>query len=600
MVHGDGDCAAAPPHNRGWPTTAAARARQRHLCARPKIQPPRLRADLVARSRIENALAEALAHQRLVLISAPAGFGKTAALTRQLAALPADTAVAWVSADADDDLGRFAACLVAALEPFDLPWRSSPEAMVAGLEGGHEARQTVATELVNALLATEVARGLIVVDDAHRIEDPAVFEFLHLVIERLPDHWGVVDLEPRRPADRAGALARSRRTCRVSPGAAAFHRGRGRSLAGVAAPGARACRPARAARPHRRLGGRAAAGAGQLARAVAGAPAAASRRHLFDYLASEVLEAMPARLHRFLLRCSVLPELSAQRCAAVSGEADAAALLEQVEQRGLFVSVLDEQHSVLRLHDLFRDFLEDRLRQHHAEELPTLLRRAAASEPDPSRCVGYLVQAAAWAEAEGVLCEIGPRLIAGGAVTQVLRMIEQLPADWRDASPRLAHLRGLCAWAHWDIVTMRASLERAAAGFEQAGDSAAAQRARVLAVIGLTAGGAVPQAVALLAQVRSAPMDEETETTAWQATSWHALAAGRTDAVAEPLARMVDGLERSDDPMLWLQCVPPTAMMGTAGCARADAALRRRRTGAHERRTADAAACARAASCMPG
>ena len=160
--------------------------------AQTKIQPPRLRAELVARPRLEQPLAQALAGQRVVLLSAPAGFGKTAALTRQLAALPPGVAVAWVSADADDDMGRFAACLLAALDPFDLPWRSSPDAIVALLDGGREALKAVASELVNALLATDVPRGLIVVDDAHRIEDPAVFEFLDLVAERLPERWALV------------------------------------------------------------------------------------------------------------------------------------------------------------------------------------------------------------------------------------------------------------------------------------------------------------------------------------------------------------------------------------------------------------------------
>ena len=72
---------------------------------------------------------------------------------------------------------------------------------------------------------------------------------------------------------------------------------------------------------------------------------------------------MPAALQDFLLRCSVLPELSAERCAALTGDAQAARLLDEVERRGLFVSVLDTEPLTLRLHDLFRDFLEDRLQR---------------------------------------------------------------------------------------------------------------------------------------------------------------------------------------------------------------------------------------------
>lgn len=532
--------------------------------ARTKIQPPRLRADLLARARVERPLAQALAQHRLVLLSAPAGFGKTAALTRQLAALPPGVAVAWVGADADDDLGRFVACLLASLEAFDPPWRSAPDAMVGGLDGGREAQQTVAAELVNALLATDVPRGLIVIDDAHRLDDPGIFEFLDLVIERLPHHWGVVIASRIDPPL---ALGRWRARGEL----AEFRQEQLRFTDDEVDQLLDALPHARDRTELRVLLARTEGWAAGL-RLVLGssldassAPLAASRRHLFDYLASEVIDAMPARLCVFLLRCSVLPELSAARCADVSGDADAGALLDQIEKRGLFVSALDEQHTVLRLHDLFRDFLEDRLRQELPHELPLLLRRAAAGETDPARRVGYLVQAGAWADAEGVLCEVGPRLVAAGLVTQVLRLIEQLPLTWRDASPRLAHLRALCAWAHWDIVTMCSALVQAAAGFDREGNVLAAQRSRVLEVIGLTAGGAVPQSMALLTKVRQAPMDEETETTAWQAASWHALAGGRVDAVAHTLARMVDGLERSDNPMLWFQSVPPTSMIGMPG-----------------------------------
>src|SRR5688500_1810246 len=58
-----------------------------------KIQPPRMRANLIEREALERRLGDALANRRLTLLSAPAGFGKTAALTRQLARLPNDIAV---------------------------------------------------------------------------------------------------------------------------------------------------------------------------------------------------------------------------------------------------------------------------------------------------------------------------------------------------------------------------------------------------------------------------------------------------------------------------------------------------------------------------
>jgi LuxR family maltose regulon positive regulatory protein len=96
-----------------------------------KIQPPRLREGIVRRPALEERLRDALLTQRLVLLCAPAGFGKTTALTRQLQLLPPGTATAWVSADEDDDGKRLLGCLIAALEPYDLPWRVSPDAVLS-------------------------------------------------------------------------------------------------------------------------------------------------------------------------------------------------------------------------------------------------------------------------------------------------------------------------------------------------------------------------------------------------------------------------------------------------------------------------------------
>ena len=532
--------------------------------AQTKIQPPRLRPGLLDRPRVERLLGDALARQRLVLLATPAGFGKTAALTRQIALLPPGTALAWISADADDDLGRFAACLVAALDPCDLPWRSSPDALVAALDGGRDARKAVAAELLNALLAADVPRGLIVLEDAHRIADPAVFEFIDLLLDRLPDHWGFV-IATR--VDPPLALARWRARGEL----AEFRQETLRFAADEVAQLVAASEQAQGAAGDAELNALLARVQGWAAglRLVLGGPrgvgavrSSTSHRHLFDYLASEVLDSMPDALRLFMLRCSVLHELDAARCAAVSGDERAATWLEMIEQRGLFVSVLDEREPLLRLHDLFRDFLDDRLRRDLPGELPQLLRRAAAVEPDPTRRLGHLAQAGAWDEAERLLAQIAPGLVAAGGVAQLLRLIEPFPPARRETSPWIAQVRGLCAWVQRDIVTMLASLDAAAAGFDRCGEVDAAQRARVLAVLGMTSGGQIGAATELLTRVRSGPMDTYTETTAWQAASWHAFALGQMRDVGAPLARMVELLERSQDPLLWFQCAPPTSFIG--------------------------------------
>ncbi|HET9642546.1 MAG TPA: transcriptional regulator, partial [Burkholderiaceae bacterium] len=369
--------------------------------ARTKIQPPRRRAGLIPRPALDAQLAEVLATRRLVVLCAPAGFGKTAVLTRQIERLSDGPAPAWVSIDEDDDLQRLLECLFAALEPFDLPWRIAPEALGASVGHTRSERRAVADELLNMLAATDIPRGLIVLDDLHRAEDPAVFEFLDLLIERLPDHWGLVVASRFDPPLALGRLRAAGEMAEFRMADLRFDAHEVLQLGELLSPGH--TRPVSEGDVElllARTGGWAAGLRLALASVVARRPplksgpsegiewASSGRtmdRHVFDYLASEVLGQMPVELRDFLLRCSVLSELTPERCAAVSGDRHAAERLAEIERRELFVSVLEGTERTLRLHDLFRDFLDDRLRQEHPDEVPMLLERAAAGETDPLR-----------------------------------------------------------------------------------------------------------------------------------------------------------------------------------------------------------------------
>ena len=89
----------------------------------------------------------------------------------------------------------------------------------------------------------------------------------------------------------------------------------------------------------------------------------------------------------------MLHDLDAPRCAALTGDALAAARLDEIQRLGLFATVVDDAAGTLRLHDLFRDALQHRLRVERPENWLALLRRAAAVEPDLVRRQAMLLQA---------------------------------------------------------------------------------------------------------------------------------------------------------------------------------------------------------------
>ena len=113
------------------------------------------------------------------------------------------------------------------------------------------------------------------------------------------------------------------------------------------------------------------------------------QRAIADYLLGEVLERQPAELLRFLLDTSILDELSAPLCAAVTGRDDAGAVLARLARENLFVSALDDHDERYRYHHLFADLMRSRLERLEPDRPPQLHRRAAVwleahEQPEPA------------------------------------------------------------------------------------------------------------------------------------------------------------------------------------------------------------------------
>ncbi|MGK6306859.1 LuxR C-terminal-related transcriptional regulator [Variovorax sp. DT-64] len=522
--------------------------------ARAKIQAPRFRSGLIQREDLEQHLGDALASRRLVLLVAPAGYGKTAALSRQLQRLPPGCAVVWLTADEEDDLQRLLSHLIEALEPLDPPWRLAPEALLELVAQGR--LREAAAALLGALEATDTANGVIVLDDLHAVADARVFEFLGHLLEGLSQNWTLVIATRLEPPLALGRWRARREIAEFDETALSFSRQEVQDLWRHATG---QDDPERAGRLHERTQGWAAGLCLSLEaseKSTASAPTGTwhNRRHLFQYLASEVLEDLPDELQEFLLRCSLLSELTAPRCEQISGNRRAALLLEDIEHRRLFTSVLDGEELTLRLHNLFRDFLEERLRRIHPEEVPALLRLAAEGETDPVRRTLMLLRAGAWDEAQQSLADATADMLACDEGNQVIRLVEQFPADIQAQSPVLAYARGLCAWPHYQYGAVRSAMEHAAAGFDAMGRHDDAQRARAMQALAMFFCGHMADARRLSQAVRSRPMDLETETLSELLDCWYEAYHGPVDGPGERLAKVVDLLVRGGSAELWLRC----------------------------------------------
>ena len=522
--------------------------------AQIKIRPPRHRAGLIERRELEQAFGKAVLNHRLVLLLAPAGYGKTAALSRQLSRLSPDCASAWIALDEEDDLTRFVGCLIAALEPYDPPWRMAPEAIADQFQKGGGLR-AMAAELINALGALDVAHGVLALDDTHRITDLRIFKLLDLLLDGLPHHWTVAMATRSKPPLALARLRSQRELVEFTQADLSFSREEIQRL--WAAEGQDDSSDMAQRQLTRTQGWP--AGLCLLLRADGRAGASAvrrSRQHLFDYLAAEVFEQMPTELREFLMRCSVLPELTEARCITVSRNPRAWDLLADTERRSIFVSVLDADEFTLRLHDLFRDFLEDQLKRHHAEEIPELLRRAAECEDDPVRKIKLLLRAGGSDDAERVLSDMAASMLAEGGDAQIMHLIEQFPAPARAGSPHLQFALGLCAWQQSDDVALEEAMHQAAQGFDGLGHADAAQEARAFEALARALTGRLDESRQLTKQLRTSAMSQTVAVLCELCDCWHASVYGPPSGPAEHLMRMVAILSADAPPNVWYACFP--------------------------------------------
>jgi LuxR family maltose regulon positive regulatory protein len=533
--------------------------------ARTKIQPPRPRANYVERGVLHDRLAAALRSRRVVLVCAPAGYGKTMLLAHEASRYPA---LGWISVDAGDDVQRLAECMLAALEPFDPPWRTAPESLLARIGRSLEDDRAVAAEIINALDACEVEHGIVAFDDLHRAGDPDFFRFLDFLIERMSTRWTFALASRTDPPLALARLRAHEDLAEFRQLDLQFARDEARRMAtqeGLA--------PALADRLFDRTHGwpaglRIAIGAARADAAGTASPAAVERalragnRPLFDFLLTEVLGDLTPELADFLSRVSVLTELEAKRCAAVSGNANAAALLDAIERVGLLVDTLDAPVPTLRLHDLLRDALQTRLSLDDPGLLKQLRERAAETEPDPVRRIGLRLDAEDYAGAAREVYEHVPPTVATSGTTTARNLVDRFPAAFRDSSPELALVQGLVAWVHWDFKAMLAAFERADRGFMAAGDEARALYARAYRATALIAHGRLDEADAALASMRAAKLAPDARIMMLNAESWLAIDTGRLRSIAPRVDEMVSLLETVDRLELWYHTTPPNRMPG--------------------------------------
>jgi LuxR family maltose regulon positive regulatory protein len=399
---------------------------------------------------------------KLVLISAPAGFGKTTLASAWVASLTSQGLTpAWVLLDEqDNDPVRFWSYVISALEMVHADigaraaalLRATPAPQAAISRSWAEQLRAVLTALINDLTTQRSAHApatpvLLVLDDYHTIDNQTIHDSLAYLLDYMPDHMHLVILtraDPPLPLARLRArdqlLELRSIDLRFDADQVNTFLNQVMQLAlpadAVAALDTRTEGwPAGLHLAALSMQGMAPGQAGRFIATFSG-----TDRNVLSFLGEEVLQRQPPELQTFLLHTSVLPYLSAPLCADVTGKRDSQRILEKLAGDNLFTTRLDGEGRWFRYHPLFAEALRARLEQVQAELLPLLHRRAAA-----------------WYQREGALADAINHTLAAGDQEHAARLVE-------GAYKRLVMRGELVTLRNWlgalpdDLVRTRAKL----------------------------------------------------------------------------------------------------------------------------------------------
>jgi LuxR family maltose regulon positive regulatory protein len=388
----------------------------------------------VPRPRLTQRLSGA-SRAALTVLAAPAGFGKTTALTDWLATLPPHgPSVAWLSLDhRDNDPSLF--------------WTYVVTAIRTAVDGvGSDALQLLAsatpsTEPALAALVNDLGGReedlLLVLDDYHVVEAPEVHEGMTFLLEHRPPQLYVVlasRTDPPLPLARMRARGelleiRASELRFTVEECAAYLNGAmelglsegdlvtldGRTEGWIAAL---------------QLAALSMQGRDDVSAFIAGF--AGDDRYVVDYLGEEVLGRQPTGVRDFLLRTSVLERLTGPLCDAVTGRNDGKATLVALERANLFLVPLDDRRQWYRYHHLFADVLRAHLLDEHAEEVPELHRRASAwfeADGDRSQAIAHALAGGDSGRAAGLM-ELAIRtMLRDRREAELARWVRALPDD---------------------------------------------------------------------------------------------------------------------------------------------------------------------------
>jgi len=412
-----------------------------------KLSRPVRLENTVVRDRLLAKLSSAN-NYRLVLVTSPAGYGKTTLISQWAAG---KTELGWYSLDeGDNQQERFASYLIAALQQATDGYCASSEVMA-------QKRQYASLTSLFSQLFIELASWqrpvYLVIDDYHLITNPVIHEAMRFFLRHQPENLTLVVMSRNLPQLGIANLRVRDQLLEIGSQQLAFTHQEAKQFFDCRlmspiehAESSRLCDDVAGWATALQLIALSARQSNHSAHQSARRLAGIQSSHLSDYLVDEVLDNVDIATRHFLLKSSLLRSMNDALIVRVTGEENGQMRLEEIERQGLFLQRMDDSGEWFSYHPLFGSFLRQRCQWELAMELPDIHRAAAESwmaQGFPSEAIHHALAAGDASMLRDILLNHAWALFNHSELTLLEESLKALPWDSLLANPKLVLLQ---AW----------------------------------------------------------------------------------------------------------------------------------------------------------
>lgn len=448
------------------------------LIIKTKLFPPANRTGVIKRPGLSKLL-HPTGTKKLVLVHAPAGYGKTTLLYQWHKSLMDNGRTAcWLSVDElDDDPATFIRYLLCAFqEVIDNFWMDAANWM----EGRLQPDITIAlNHIINELIRIDMPVTLFM-DDYQHINSVEIHQFIERLIDWSPENFQLVIGSRIVPPLSLSKWRVSEKMTEVDVSMLRFSSMEGKAFL-EHKHNLQLTSEQIAIITEKSEGW--AAGLQLVALVLKNyaqrdefiASFSGNLYEIADYLTNNVLIQQTQTLTDFLLKTSILSRFNADICNLLTGRDDSQSILEQLENDGLFTLPLDTHGHWYRYHHLFHDFLIGRLRRQYPHEVLNLYRTAAGwfrAQGLIKEAVDYALHSNNLEIIEDIHRDAIAIMSLMGTTAQVYTWLSNIPDAVKQRFPRLLILEGfaLCLMNRvQDAETVNTRLDQALIGL--AGDA---------------------------------------------------------------------------------------------------------------------------------